>query len=106
MAVMLGRLGYEVLEAEDGPSALALLGGEENSIDLVLSDVVMPAGMSGLDLARELKRHYQGIKMLMTSGYPEGKIRARDLDEFGTTLLRKPCKLDELAQAVRSSLDQ
>ena len=106
MAVMLGRLGYEVLEAEDGPSALALLGGGENSIDLVLSDVVMPAGMSGLDLARELKRHYQGIKMLMTSGYPEGKIRARDLDEFGTTLLRKPCKLDELAQAVRSSLDQ
>jgi len=103
---MLSRLGYEVLEAEDGPSALALLGNGGKRVDLVLSDVVMPSGMSGLDLARELRRHYQDIKVLMASGYSEGSTTAEELDEIDTILLSKPFNFEELAAAVRNALDQ
>ena len=102
---MLNRLGYKVLEAEDGPSALKVLGKDGDGVDLVFSDVVMPSGMSGYDLANELRRHYQNIKVLMTSGYPEKVIDKDGIDGTGITLLRKPYKKAHLAEAVRTALD-
>ena len=102
---MLSRLGYKVLEAEDGPSALKVLGKDGDGVDLVFSDVIMPSGMSGYDLANELRRHYQNIKVLMTSGYPEKVIDKDGIDGTGITLLRKPYKKAHLAEAVRTALD-
>ena len=105
-AAMLEQLGYEVLEAENGPSALKVLDQEGVSVDLVFSDMIMPSGMSGVDLADELQRHYQHIKVLMTSGYPEKVIDGVGIDGTGVTLLRKPYKKTQLAAAVRGALDQ
>ncbi len=102
---MLNRLGYTVMEAEDGPSALKVLDKSGKDIDLVLSDVIMPSGMSGYDLANELRRHYQDIKVLMTSGYPEKVIDKDDIHGTGITLLRKPYKNTQLAAAVRTALE-
>ena len=104
-AAMLERLGYDVLEAADGPSALKLLGKEGVSVDLVFSDMIMPSGMSGVDLADELQRHYREIKVLMTSGYPGRVIGGEGIDGTVVTLLRKPYKKVQLAEAVRGALD-
>ena len=101
--LILSRLGYKVLEAEDGPTALKLLDKEGISVDLVFSDVILPSGMSGVDLANELKRHYPHIKVLLTSGYPKKVIGNEDT---GFMLLRKPYKKADLAKAVRMALDQ
>ena len=103
---MLSLLGYKVLEAEDGPSALKILKSDDHGIDLVFSDVVMPSGMSGYDLAKELRRNYPEIKVILTSGYPEKVIKTDGIDDTGITLYRKPFKKIQLAQAVRTALHQ
>ncbi len=89
---MLNRLGYKAMEAEDGPSALKILEENGEGIDLVFSDVIMPSGMSGYDLANELGRHYQDVKVLMTSGYPDKVTDKNGFNDIGITLLRKPYK--------------
>ncbi len=94
------------MEAGDGPSALKVLDKSGDGVDLVFSDVIMPSGMSGHDLAHELRRHYQDIKVLMTSGYPEKLIGKDGIDGAGITLLRKPYKKAQLAEAVRTALEQ
>ncbi len=86
--------------------ALKVLGKDSGSVDLVFSDVIMPSGMSGVDLAKELRRHYQDIKVLMTSGYPENVIDKDGIDSSEITLLRKPFKMADLAEAVRGALDR
>ena len=100
---ILDSLGYEVLEAENGPSALKVLEKKAKGIDLVFSDVVMTLGMSGFELAQELRRRYPHIKVLLASGYPKKVI---DNGDTGVTLLRKPYKKADLAKAVRMVLDQ
>src|SRR6188768_1338951 len=62
-------LGYRAIEAEDGPSALMILNSD--SVDLLFTDVVMPGGMSGFDLARLVLSRWPGMKALITSGFPD-----------------------------------
>ena len=102
---MLNSLGYQVLEAKDGPSALKVLGKSGNGVDLVYSDVIMPSGMNGIELANELGRHYKGIKVLLTSGYPDKIIGTDDFDEIGVELLSKPYRREQLAKKLRATLD-
>jgi CheY-like chemotaxis protein len=100
----LRTLGYEVLEASDGPSAEAVLKGAE-AIDLVFTDMVMPGGMSGRDVAARARRHRPGIKILFTSGYAEQPLLHHDDVLSGAApLLGKPYRLRELAAAVREAL--
>jgi CheY-like chemotaxis protein len=91
------------LDAEDAPSALKVLEENGEDIDLVFSDVVMPSGMNGFELAQELRRRYPLIKVLLTSGYPE---KVMDKGDTGVTLLRKPYKKADLAKEIRLALDQ
>ncbi len=93
-------LGHVVRRADNGPAAVKILeGGEE--IDVVLSDVVMAGGMSGYDLARWIKAHRPGVKVLLTTGYAaeEAQPNAASL-----AILRKPYKRIELAMALRDAL--
>ncbi len=72
-------------------------------MDLVFSDVVLPSGMNGFELAQELHRRYPHIKILLTSGCPR---KISNKDGTGFTVLRKPYKMADLAAAVRTALDQ
>ena len=63
-------IGYEVLEASDGPSALAILEGDDR-VDLVFTDLIMPGGLSGREVAIRAREIKPGIKVLLTSGMPK-----------------------------------
>ena len=103
--LLLEREGYTVLAAENGPAALTLWQEHKGQIDLLLTDMVMPDGLSGRDLAVQLLRDQPGLKVIVTSGYSVelgGKELARtDRIRF----LNKPYSKQQLVQAVRTSLD-
>lgn len=102
-AQQLMLLGYRVIEAENGPEALKVLRSEE-SIDLLFTDVVMPGGMNGRQLAEEAGRLRPGLPVLYTSGYTENTIVHQGRLDAGVRLLVKPFSRVALAQAVRESL--
>jgi PAS domain S-box-containing protein len=102
---LLRSFGYEVLEAADGESALKLLETAP-PVNLLFSDVVLPGGMSGPELAAEVRGRYPGIAVLYTSGYTD--LVGTDQSAFGedTELLQKPYRKADLARMVRQALDQ
>jgi PAS domain S-box-containing protein len=101
----LAALGYDVVEASDAVAALARIEAGE-AVDLVLSDVVMPGGLSGLDLARRLRKAGRTTPVLLTTGHsPEiDDPAARRETEF--RVLRKPYTQYDLAVAIRAELDR
>jgi signal transduction histidine kinase len=103
-AEVLRELGYQILEAADGPSALALIKAG-NSIDLLFTDVVLPGGISGADLARQAAELQPGIKTLFTTGYARNAIVHHGRLDPGVQLLTKPFSYSELAVRVRDILD-
>jgi len=100
----LRSLSYHVLEAADGASAVVLLGGDAR-IDLLFTDVVMPGGMTGQQLAQEGRRLHPELKVLFTSGYTPDSIIHQGKLEAGVHLLSKPYRRDGLAKKVREVLD-
>ena len=96
---LLTDLGYEVLEGADGPSAKDMLEEKSNTIDMVFSDVVMPKGMSGIELAEWVRDEYKHIKVLLTSGYPDIASNSSAQPD-GVKLLAKPYKRAQLAKAI------
>jgi PAS domain S-box-containing protein len=100
----LKELGYAVIEVDSGPAALRMLD-QRDSIDLVFTDVVMPGGMTGLDLAQEVRRRWPKLKVLFTSGYADpariegGTLTAND------GWLGKPYSRADLASKLRELLD-
>jgi len=100
----LEALGYSVLEAENGPAALDVLATSQG-VDLVFTDVVMPGGMSGRDLAAKVRDHHPEMKIMLTSGYAEQAGIENDALEEGEVWLRKPYRLVELARMIRDVLD-
>jgi len=96
---LLEQLGYRVVRAENAAEALRhLQQGVE--VDLMLSDIVMPGGMNGIDLAQECKQRYPRIPVLLTSGFSEAAREA----ENRFVILRKPFELSVLEAAVRGEL--
>jgi CheY-like chemotaxis protein len=97
--------GYTVIGARDGVEALEICADHGPKIDLLLTDVVMPQGVSGVELARRLSESIPGLKIILTSGY------ARELEAGRASLpahhrfLAKPYEFETLLKAVRSSLD-
>jgi CheY-like chemotaxis protein len=102
-AMRLATLGYRVLEAEDGPRALRLLA-EHPVVDLLFTDMVMPAGMTGVDLAHAAREHLPALKVLYTSGYAEPNLLRQGIDA-GDVWLRKPYTAFDLARMLRTVLD-
>jgi len=102
VTAQLGRLGYRVLIAGNGATARNFLFTGE-TVDLLFTDIMMPGGVSGLDLAGEAMTKLPGIKVLFTSGYAD--MPSHDPALGQVELLRKPYKLRELAQSVRHALD-
>jgi PAS domain S-box-containing protein len=102
-ALRLKELGYRVLEADHGAAALAALA-DTPDIDIVFSDLVMPGGISGFDLARRVRERYPGTRVILTSGYSAELLNQADVAELDLKVLRKPYRQVELARAFRAAL--
>jgi PAS domain S-box-containing protein len=103
VARQLKELGYRLLEAEDGPSALRML--ESDKVDLLFTDVVMPGGMNGYELARAAQARWPGLKVVLTSGFPETKLNGNGETPSHIRLLSKPYRKADLARTLREVLD-
>ena len=101
--VVLERLGYTVLEAPDGPTALRLASKVQGSIDLLLTDYMMP-GMNGLELAARFRAARPETKVVVSSGYSDGAVRPAELDHT-MPYLQKPFSPESLGAIVRDTLD-
>jgi signal transduction histidine kinase len=97
---MLKEIGYEVHRVDGAQAALHLID-DGHKFDLVLSDILMPGGMNGLDLAREIRRRLPMLPVLLTSGYSEGGIEA---ERSGFMILAKPYRAGALADAIARCL--
>ena len=101
---VLRGLGYRVLEAAEGNTALAILE-REPLVDLLFTDVVLPGGINGPDLVRRATRGKPNIRVLYTSGYTGNAIQQLDAMEQDVLLICKPYPIEQLAHKVRSALD-
>ncbi len=99
----LSELGYRVLEAENAAAALELLSTER--VDLLMTDIVMPGGTDGVELAQQAQQRWPALKVLFTSGFAEVQINGRSkLLPARTELLTKPYRREKLAATVRKAL--
>ena len=100
----LGSLGYRTLVAGDGMAALALVD-QGATFDLLFTDIIMPGGMNGRELAETVRRRRPGAKVLYTSGYTDDAIVHEGHLDPGVALLRKPYRKSELSQKIREVLE-
>jgi CheY-like chemotaxis protein len=103
---LLTRLGYNVLEAADGRSALRML--ERNrAIDILFTDIILPGQINGVMLGRAALAVKPDLGVLYTTGYAiNSPSVGHHLRDASTILLRKPIRIEELSRALRLALDQ
>ena len=101
---LLADLGYQTLEAGDGPSALRVLQAHPE-IDLLFSDVMMPGGMRGPVLAQKAEKIRPGLPVLFATGFAESTIMFRGTEAGPDCVICKPYGQDELARKIRRVLD-
>lgn len=99
----LGSLGYRTLTASDGATALALVD-QGASFDLLFTDIIMPGGMNGRELAEAVRLRRPGVRVLYTSGYADNTIVHEGHLDPGVALLRKPYRKADLSQKIREML--
>jgi two-component system, cell cycle sensor histidine kinase and response regulator CckA len=102
---VLSRLGYQVLEAASGKEALEIWQQHPAPIDLLLTDMVMPDGMTGLHLSELLKPQQPRLNVIFMSGYTPEVLEKKLRAEPGIKYLSKPFTPQSLARAVRETLD-
>jgi two-component system CheB/CheR fusion protein len=100
----LRNLGYGVEEADGANAALAKLRAG-SSFDLLLTDVLMPGGLSGPELGYEARKLQPSLRILLSSGYADPESMRAAMRKLGADLLRKPYRKGELAAAVRRALE-
>jgi signal transduction histidine kinase len=105
VAMQLTSLGYKVTEAENGVAGLEILEAGDRSIDVLLTDMVMPGRLSGLMLAGEVGHRWPTVRRILMSGYTENAVVQDGQLEDGVRLLIKPFRKIELAQMLREVLE-
>jgi hypothetical protein len=107
MVVQVLRIqGYTVLEAASGVDAVQVWERKERPVDLLVTDMVMPGGMTGNELAAQLRKQDPELKVIYTSGYSPG-MAGQDLSVLDRrNFLPKPYSIGRLAQVVRNCLDE
>ena len=101
---ILREQGYRVVEAHDGPSALRLLE-RQGRVDLLFTDVVLPGGMTGAQVADQARKLKPGLKVLFTTGYARNAIIHQGRLDKGVKLITKPFSSTDLAARIRDVLD-
>jgi signal transduction histidine kinase len=104
VVAQISSLGYDTLAATNAAEALAIIDGPER-IDLLFTDVIIPGGMNGRQLAIEALTRRQGLKILYTSGYTENAIVHHGRLDAGVLLLPKPYRSSDLARMIRTALE-
>jgi len=102
---VLSQLGYRVLSAGDGRAALRILE-ECGGVDLLFTDVGLPDGMSGRELAGQVSQRWPGMRVLYTTGYARNSIVHHGRLDPGVELITKPFTQGDLAAKVRATLDR
>jgi two-component system, cell cycle sensor histidine kinase and response regulator CckA len=102
---VLRSLGYEVLEASSGVEAIQVWDQHGRKVDLLLTDLVMPDGLTGRDVAKKMQTQASGLKVIYTSGYTPDSSGTTFVFQEGANFLQKPCPPARLAQTVRRCLD-
>jgi signal transduction histidine kinase/CheY-like chemotaxis protein/streptogramin lyase len=105
IVTMLGRLGYQILEADSGPAALQALEGAGAEVALLFTDVVLPGGVSGVELARMVRESWPKMRVLFTSGYAQNVVLKHGGLDPRDQLVEKPFSYDELARKVSAALN-
>jgi CheY-like chemotaxis protein len=101
---VLERGGYEVIESSSGLAALELWAKTKPVVDLLLTDMVMPDGISGMQLAEKLKAQNPTLKVIFTTGY-SAELMGKDFQiKEGLNFLQKPYPPQKLIQTVRNGL--
>jgi len=103
VALLRGQ-GYEIVEATDSKEAIENLSSGQ-LFDLIFTDVVLPGGLNGVEIAAEAKRIQPNIKVLYTTGYAENDVVEQGQLDRGMTLVSKPYRRTELLEKVRAVLD-
>jgi CheY-like chemotaxis protein len=101
----LQKFGYRVIEASDGREAISVWEGCGPQVDLLFSDMVMPNGITGLDLAERFRQTKPGLKVIVTSGYSVDLRKTGVSGGSGFMYLAKPYEMKNLAAIVRNCLD-
>ncbi|NEU14254.1 response regulator [Methylobacterium sp. BTF04] len=101
---ILGDLGYRVLEASDGEDGLRVFGANAASIDLLLTDVILPGEVRGRELAERILAMRPEVKVVFMSGYTENSIVHHGRLDEGVNLIGKPFKREQLAVKVAEVL--
>jgi PAS domain S-box-containing protein len=102
-ASLFTSMGYDVLTAASGREAIDVMARRD--VDILFTDVVMPNGMNGIELASYTREHYPATKIMLASGYPLPALKQRhgsDLGEFA--FVNKPYRLSDLARTLRSAM--
>jgi signal transduction histidine kinase len=103
VVTQINRFGYHTLAASNGAEALAIIDRDER-IDLLFTDVILPGGMNGRELATEALKRRPGLKVLYTSGYAENALVHHGRLDSGVLLLPKPYISSDLARMLRTAL--
>ncbi|HVU34367.1 MAG TPA: response regulator [Opitutaceae bacterium] len=99
------RAGYDVTEAVDGPNALEAVAAAPRPFDLLLTDMVMPNGCSGVELAAQLRAKLPGLKVIISTGYSQDLLKQSGLVPEHANLLLKPYTYTSLLTALRNALN-
>ena len=103
---LLEQLGYRVVEAANGDEGLKCWAENHESVSLLLTDLVMPGGMSGQELARQLVAKQPKLKIVFTSGYSADIAGRNFIMQPGEAFIQKPFEMTRLAETIRRSLDE
>ena len=102
---ILKAIGYNVLHATSGVHALEVWNNNKDKIDLLLTDIVMPDGMTGRDLAEKIQAERRDLKAVFTSGYSADIVGKDFIIEDGVNFLQKPYVPQKLIRVIRKCLD-
>lgn len=105
LLVMLQRLGHDVVSAATGEEALRLIDEEGAAPQLLLTDMILPGGTTGLDVADQVLQRVPGVRILIASGYSSGAPAVQAVVARGIELLQKPFTVEALEGAIRRVID-